>query len=121
MNNVKQGITPNMATIEEALDVIAAKVPALAARAAKIKSRPNQNLKLKAANALIGEALTHDDLTAKDRKMLAGMVQPVEDLTRSAQIPPVRITQAQYQQLADEADGDMSALIRRKLFGDSEV
>jgi hypothetical protein len=107
---------------EKALELIAAKVPALAAEALKARHRPSQALKSKAAARLSSLALSDAsaDFSGRDRALLSRIARPVEDDTRSVCIPPVRLTRTQMAELeteAAEAGLTLSDIVRRRLFG----
>lgn len=111
-----------MATIQEvnkALEAIVRHLPVLSSEAAKVLNRGNEQLKRKAANRLIAEALGVMDLPTSARKTIAAGLQPVADSTLSVG-RHIRFTKAQDEEILKECDEtglDYSTVIRKRLFG----
>ena len=107
--------------MNDALRLIAVRTPSVASEALKTLRVTGLSRQMR-YNWLIEQAFRDPEAnwSAEERAAIIALVEPLDDDTRGAVIPPIRVTEserARAQARADEeTDGNLSELIRRLLF-----
>lgn len=108
-----------MPSLAEVLALIAERAPDLARRAETVRRKPDDVSRRRAAAKLVHVAL-RDPRFEPDEERLRDYLQANGRELRSAQLPPIRITDEQLATLNREAAAaglSLSDHIRRRLFG----